>query len=107
MSYQPWFLAAVCLLATACAPAESKNTNDPAEPLIGVVQCDEYLAQVTACINSRIPQERRAGLHAEVRQTFTSWKEATTASERAALPQACAIAQEQAKEEYAAYGCAM
>ena len=111
MRNQPWFFAiaaSTCLLAVACAPAESKNANDSADNALGISQGDDSLPKVTACINDKVPEARRAALHAEARQTFTTWKEAALQTEsRATLPQACTIAQEQAKEEYAGFGCAM
>lgn len=109
MNAQPWNLAAaaaVSLLIAACSSAS--GSGGKIDDAIGVVQCDEYLTKVAACINEKVPEAQRLQLRTDVSAEYATWKEATAnPTHRAALPQACAIAQEQAKDEYARYGCAM
>lgn len=99
------FLAFLATLTAGCAPAESRNANALADSVIGVVQCDQYLAQVNACLGT-LPAARRATLSAEARATFLTWKEAAAHPQhRQALPQACTITHELAREELAPLGC--
>lgn len=94
------------LLLSACSQAESHNASTPEDSVIGVLQCDDYLAQVNSCIHDQVPENRRAALTAEAHQMFTTWKEAAADPEhRATLPQACSITHEVAKEELSRYGC--
>jgi hypothetical protein len=96
------------LLLAACSQAESHNASTPEDSLIGVLQCDNYLAQVNSCINDKVPANRRAALTAEAHQMFTTWKEAAADPEhRATLPQACSITHDVAKEELSRYGCSL
>jgi len=94
------------LALAACSQAESHNASAPEDSVIGVLQCDDHLAQVNRCIHDKVPANRRAALTAEAHQMFTTWKEAAADPEhRATLPQACSITHEVAKEELSRYGC--
>ena len=94
----------LCLLS-ACSAVGSGSIDDGT---IGVLQCDEYITKVAACIDNKVPEAKRAELRAGVEQSRLGWKDATaTTRDRGALPTACSIAHEQAKEEFAAYGCAL
>lgn len=109
MNSSAWSLAAVaaaCLSLSACSSAS--GSGGKIEDAIGVVQCDEYLAKVAACINEKVPEAQRLQLRTDVSAEYATWKEAlANPTHRAALPQACTIAQELARDEYARYGCAM
>jgi hypothetical protein len=99
-------IALLCLGLAACSQAESRNATTAADNVIGILQCDEYLAKVNTCINDTVPADKRAALAAEAHQMFTTWKEAAADPQnRATLPQACGITHEVAKEEMARYGC--
>jgi hypothetical protein len=101
-------IALLCLGLAACSQAESRNATTAADSVIGILQCDEYLARVNTCINDTVPADKRAALAAEAHQMFTTWKEAAANPQhRATLPQACGITHEVAKEEMARYGCAL
>lgn len=101
-------IALLCLGLAACSQAESRDATTPADSVIGILQCDEYLARVNTCINDTVPADKRAALAAEAHQMFTTWKEAAVDPQnRATLPQACGITHEVAKEEMAQYGCAL
>lgn len=96
---------AIASLLVACT-AEGSGSRD--DGTIGVLQCDQYLTKVAACIDHKVPEAKRTELRAGVEQSRLGWKEATaTTRDRDALPTACSIAHEQAKEELAVYGCAM
>ena len=98
--------AAILCLLSACSAEGSGNTDDGT---IGVLQCDEYLTKVAACIDTQVPEAQRAELRASVEQSRLGWKAATTATtrDRDALPTACSIAHDQAKEELAPFGCTL
>ncbi|KQY51853.1 hypothetical protein [Lysobacter sp. Root494] len=98
--------ALLCLGLAACSQAESRNATTAADNVVGILQCDDYLAKVNTCIHERVPADRRAALAAEAHQMFATWKEAAADPEhRATLPQACGITLEVAKEDLARYGC--
>jgi hypothetical protein len=101
-------VVALCLVLAACSQAESRDATNPADSIIGIVQCDDYLAQVNACIHDKVPAAKRAALTAEAHQMFTTWKEAAADPQhRATLPQACGITHDVAKDELAQYGCSL
>ena len=100
--------ALLCLALAACSQAESRNATTAGDSVIGILQCDDYLAKVNTCIQQKVPADRRAALTAEAHQMFTTWKEAAAdPQQRATLPQACGITHEVAKEDLARYGCAL
>jgi len=97
--------ALLCLAGAACAPAQSHNTNSATDERIGVIQCDQYLQKISACIR-QVPAGQRAILTAQARATFATWKEAATHPQhRETLPQACAVTTDLAREELAPLGC--
>lgn len=98
-------IALLCLVLAACSQAESKNASGPADNVIGIVQCDDYLAAVNTCL-PQVPDDKRAALTSEAHRMFVTWKEAAAdPKNRLTLPQACSITHEVAKEELAGYGC--
>jgi hypothetical protein len=99
--------AALCAALASCAPAESRSANSIADSTIGVVQCDQYMAQISACLQ-QVPAGRRPALTAQARETFVTWKQAAAHPQhRQALPQACQVTHELAREELAPLGCSM
>ena len=100
--------ALLCLGLAACSQAESRNATTAEDNVVGILQCDDYLAKVNTCIHERAPADQRAALAAEAHQMFTTWKEAAANPEhRATLPQACSITHDVEKEELARYGCSL
>jgi hypothetical protein len=98
----------LCLALAACSQAESRDASSPGDNVIGIVQCDDYLARVNTCIQQHVPAGKRALLTAEAHQMFLTWKDAAADPQhRTTLPQACGITHEVAKEEFAQYGCAL
>lgn len=101
-------IALLCLVLAACSQAESHDAGTAADQVIGIVQCDDYLAKMNACIHDQAPADKRAALAAEAHQMFTTWKEdSADPQKRSTLPQACSITHDVAKEEMARYGCAL
>jgi non-ribosomal peptide synthetase component F len=99
------FAALLCVTAASCAPAESHDANATNDRVIGVLQCDQYLTRISACIRE-IPEDRRATLTTQARETFATWKAAAAHPQhRTTLPQACTISLELAREELAPLGC--
>jgi hypothetical protein len=101
-------LALLSLALAACSQAESKDATSPTDSVIGIVQCDDYLAKVNTCIQEKVPAEQRSALTAEAHQMFTTWKEAAADPQQAStLPQACSATLDAAKEDMAKYGCSL
>ncbi|GAB3388535.1 hypothetical protein [Lysobacter fragariae] len=102
-------VATLCIATTACSPAESKNSNEDGANLIGIVQCDDYLSKVHACIKGgTLPDVKRALLIDETRELFSTWKaDAANPEHRTTLPQACTITADVAREELAPLGCTL
>ena len=99
--------ATLCAAATACAPAQSHNANAAADSRIGVLQCDQYLDRISACL-PKVPAARRQALTTQARESFATWKEAAAHPlHRETLPQACTVTLELAREELAPLGCTL
>lgn len=101
-------IALLCLAVTACSQAESRDASTAADAVIGIVQCDDYLAKVATCIHEKVPADQRARLTTEAHEMFATWKEAASDPQhRTTLPQACSISHEVARQELAGFGCAL
>ena len=97
--------ALLCLATAACAPAESRNANSLVDEKIGILQCDQYLAKISACIH-QAPAGQREALTTQARETFAVWKEAAANPlHRDTLPQACTVTTDLAREELSPLGC--
>jgi len=108
MNIQPLATALLCLALAACSQAESRDAIGPGDSVIGIVQCDDYLAKVNTCMQDKVPAGQRAALTVEAHRMFTTWKEAAADPQhRTTLPQACSITHDVAREEFARYGCAL
>lgn len=98
--------AALGLATIACAPAESRNASSAADSVIGIVQCDDYLSRVDACLRDHVPAGERAAMAAEAHQMFATWKDAAADPlQRHTLPQACTITHDVARDDLARFGC--
>ncbi len=108
-------LAALTTLAlSACTPAdetrpvadapvvEAPPTTDSAAGT-GVAQCDRYLERVYACVNDRVPEAQRDMVNRGIEESKASWSAVT---DKTALAAQCKTAMEQARNAYAAMGCA-
>jgi len=88
---------------SAAAPAAAAPTG-AAE--FGVPECDEYLNEYSACVDSKVPEAMRGTVRQQLEQTKAAWKQAaSTPQGKAGLAMGCKQALETAKTAMAAYGC--
>ena len=134
-TYATLALCLACLFAlVACAGADNSNTTNttnttnanaanraastpasaatPAATVaasgdkIGVAECDDYLAKLDACVNSKVPEPARAQYKTSMEQTRASWRSlAANPQTKASLAAACKTASESAAATYKAFGC--
>jgi len=109
-------LAVACGGGGAKAPEPTAQTvaTQPAKAVVtpattgdfGVPECDEYVKQHLACIESKVPESARAMARQTLDQTRSAWRRAaTTPGERAALAAGCKQAEAIAKQTMSMYGC--
>ena len=91
---------------TAATPAASPaSTTASTGDKIGVAECDEYIAKVEACL-AKVPAAGQPAVKSSLDTMRTTWKQAAaTAQGKASLAAGCKAALDQAKTNYAAYGC--
>ncbi len=95
-------------IAATPAPAASPAASTSAATIdkVGVAECDDYLAKIESCVNSKTPKAARAQFKKNMEQTRASWRSlAANPQTRGTLAAACKTATEQARETYKAYGC--
>ena len=100
--------------ANANVAATNANTKAAATPAgttastgdkIGVAECDEYIAKVEACL-AKVPAAGQPAVKSSLDTMRTTWKQAAaTPQGKAGLATGCKAALDQAKTNYAAYGC--
>jgi hypothetical protein len=72
----------------------------------GVPECDAYLENYLACVESKVPEAVRTTMRTQIEQTKSQWKQAAATPEgRAGLAAACKQASEAASTAMKAYGC--
>jgi hypothetical protein len=116
-------LAAACLIAFAalgCGGSDATErpaggaaaTQQPAvttaatTPEFGVKECDDYVRQYTACVDTKAPEAVRAHMHRALENARTTWRTAAaTAAGRQGLANACRQALESARAAMQMYGC--
>ena len=100
--------------AKAPEPAAQTVATQPAQAVVapvttgdfGVPECEEYVKQHLACIESKVPESARAAARQALDQTRSAWRRAaSTPGERAALAAGCKQAEAIAKQTMAMYGC--
>jgi hypothetical protein len=85
----------------AAAPAAAAPASE-----FGVLECDNYIAKFTACVDSKVPEAGRAAVRQGLDQMKASWKQlASNPDSRKGLAQACDQALDAAKTSMQAYGC--
>ena len=99
----------------ACAKSEAPSAGAapvkaaamaPAADSTGVAECDTYLKNYTACLDSKVPEASRAAMRTGFDQTRAAWKSAAgNPSGKEALRQGCIAATDAAKTAMKAYGC--
>jgi hypothetical protein len=90
-------------------PASAPATAAPAASgaaEFGVPECDDYMRNYLACIDTHVPEASRAMVRQQLDQTREQWKQAASTSEgRSALAVGCKAATDAAKTAMSAYGC--
>ncbi len=90
---------------SAKAAASPAAATASAGEKIGVAECDEYIAKVEACL-AKVPAAGQPAVKSSLDAMRTSWKQAaSTPQGKAGLAAGCKAALDQAKSNYAAYGC--
>jgi len=91
--------------ATPAANTSTTNTTASTGDKIGVPECDEYITKVEACL-AKAPAAAQPTIKSSMNTMRTAWKTAAANPQgKAALATGCKTALEQAKTQYAAYGC--
>lgn len=89
-----------------------RTVDGPAPPagdgpcVVGVPECDEYLAKFYICVSQQISEPQRASMEQALRSTCESLRlMALSSAGRPGLPQACLTALSAARQSMAAFGC--
>jgi hypothetical protein len=116
-------LLAAGILSTACtepapaakaSPAAPAGTTAAAVPAggatgaseFGVPECDRYVKNYLACVETNVPEAARAGVRASFDQARAAWKQAAATPEgRQGLAMACQQSEAATKQAMVAYGC--
>lgn len=107
--------AADAAMAPAATPAPEAAPAAPMDPAaapaaasVGVAECDDYLAKVSACLTDKVPEAQRAAFQTGLDQSRNAWAQAAgTPQGKEALANACKMALDQSKAQYAAFGCTL
>lgn len=92
----------------ANAPAEPPATGTPPadSAMIGVAECDDYLAKYEACLTGNVPEASRAAMQQSLDATRAGWRQAlATPGGRDSLAAACTQMRETSRQTMQAYGC--
>jgi hypothetical protein len=93
--------------STATTPTSTAAAPSSTGDKIGIPECDDYIAKVEACINSKVPEAQRGVFKTSFDTARKQWKEsATNPQAKAGLATGCKQALEAAKQAYSSYGCA-
>ena len=99
------------------AATESKAKAEPMAPaapvpptaaavVIGVPECDDYLAKWESCLSTKVPEASREQVKVALDATRDGWKRAAETPEgKSGLAAACKSASELAATQVSAYGC--
>ena len=72
----------------------------------GVPECDDYIAKLEACLNSKVPEAFRGAFKAQAEALKKEWKDAAaTPYGKAGLAVSCKAASDAAKTSLSAYNC--
>lgn len=90
--------------ATTAAKAAPAATVADGE--FGVKECDDYIRNYLACVDSKVPEAARAMVRQSLDQAKVQWKQAAaTPQGKASLASGCKAANDAARQSMAAYGC--
>lgn len=82
------------------------DAGDAATCLVGVPECDEYLAKFYICVSQQVPEPQRPAMEQALRSTCESLRRvALSSAGRPGLAQACRTAMSAAQQSMAPYGC--
>jgi len=85
----------------------SPKTETASAGSIGVPECDDYIAKLDACLNSKVPEAARGAFRSQAEGLRKSWKDAAaTPQGKAGLAVGCKAASDAAKISLSAYNCA-
>ncbi len=96
------------------AATESKTAAEAVAPVapaasavvIGVPECDDYLAKWESCLSTKVPEASREQVKVALDATRDGWKRAAETPEgKSGLAAACKSASELAATQVSAYGC--
>ena len=89
---------------TTDAPPPDAGDDGPC--VVGVPECDEYLAKFHTCVSQQVPEPQRAAMEQALRSTCDSLRRmALTSAGRPGLSQSCRTALAAARQSMAPYGC--
>ena len=96
--------------AKAATPAQAPATSAAAPAAtaseFGVPECDRYVKNYLACIDSKVPEASRTMVRQSFDQARAAWKQAAATPEgRQGLAASCAQAEAATKQAMTAYGC--
>ena len=93
--------AAATPASTTATPASTTASGGD----VGVAECDEYIKKVEACL-AKVPAAGQPAVKSSLDTMRTTWKQAAaTPQGKAGLAAGCKAALDQAKTNYASYGC--
>jgi hypothetical protein len=74
--------------------------------MIGVPECDDFIAKYDACVANKVPEVARAQFKATVDQWRKAWREAAANPQtKAMLAQQCKTTIEQARQSMKSFNC--
>jgi hypothetical protein len=92
--------------ATAQAEPPATGTPPADSAMIGVAECDDYLAKYEACLTGNVPEASRAAMQQSLDATRAGWRQAlATPGGRDSLAAACTQMRETSRQTMQAYGC--
>lgn len=74
-------------------------------PVIGIPECDRYVASMRRCIAEVVPEVAREGMTTALEQTIAGWQDVALSSGKDQLAVACATANEAAATAMRSMGC--
>lgn len=73
--------------------------------VVGVPECDEYIAKYTRCIADKVPESARQPMNEAMQATIQAWREAANGPGRDSLVAGCKAAGEAAASAMQSMGC--
>lgn len=90
----------------ACRKSSATDGQAEASNAVGVVECDEFLADYERCVSGHVPDDRKKAVGEQIARNRAAWRAmAADPGARPGLPQACRLARENAHVSTRAFGC--